>query len=227
MKVSLVIPASNEEKRIGKTLKKIRGFKPVDEVIVVSNGTDRTPEIVEEFQKKDRRIKILKFKERIGKGGAIKEGLKKSKYCVIVYDADGSIPLIEIEKMREKLNEGFDFVMGSRNLPESRAERSLVREVNSRFFNSLSRLFLKIQFRDTQCGFKAFSRRAVKLLDKTSYNGWSWDLNAIMIAKKNKLRIAEIPINWNDEKTDNWKGFKKIQLIGMIRDLIKMNREFA
>ena len=225
MKISLVIPACNEEKRIGKTLKRIKKFK-ANEIIVVSNGSDRTAEIVRDFKKKDSRIRLLDFDTPLGKGGALIEGLKKARFNVVVYDADGSTPLEEIKKMKKKLEQGFDFVIGSRNLPESRVERSFAREVNSRFFNSLARLLLKIPYRDTQCGFKAFNSKTAKVLAKeTSYKGWTWDLDALMIAKKNKLKVAEIPIKWTHKKTDNWRGFKKLQLLKMLKELVKISLE--
>lgn len=226
MKISFVIPACNEEKRIKKTLSRIKQFKGADEIIVVSNGVDRTPEIVREFKKKDSRVKLLDFDAPLGKGGAVIEGLKKARFNVVIYDADGSTPLEEIEAMKEKLKQGFDFIIGSRNLPESRVERSFAREVNSRFFNSLARFLLKIPYRDTQCGFKAFNNKTAKILAReTTYKGWTWDLDALMIAKKNKLKVAEIPIKWTHEKTDNWRGFKKLQLLRMLEELFKMSLE--
>ncbi len=225
MKLSLVIPASNEENRIGKTLRKIRNFKGVDEVIAVSNSTDNTAEVVRDFKKKDRRIRLLEFDKPIGKGKAVVEGLKKARFDVVLYDADSSIPLEEISRIKEKLEQGYDLVIGSRNLPESKTKRSLAREINSRFFNSLVRLALKIPYHDTQCGFKGLSRKASKTIAKeTSYKGWTWDLDAIMIAKKKKMKIIEIPIKWKHEETDNWKGIKKAQLIVMLADLMKMRK---
>lgn len=173
-------------------------------VIPASNSTDNTAEVVKSFKKKDRRIRLLEFDKPIGKGRALVEGLKKSRFHVIIYDADGSIPLEEIKKVKEKLEQGYDLIIGSRNLPESKTKRSLAREINSRFFNSLVRLILKIPYHDTQCGFKAFNRKAAKTIAKeTSYNGWTWDLDAIMIANKNKMKIIEIPIEWKHEETDN------------------------
>ncbi len=223
MKISLIIPACNEERRIGKTLEKAKQFKGVDEIVVVSNGSDRTAEITRSFGKKDRRIKLVDFKTPLGKGGAVIEGLKKARFNAIIYDADGSTPLSEIEKVKKKLDEGFDFVIGSRNLQSSKTKRSLAREINSRFFSSLVRLVLSVPYRDTQCGFKALNKKTAKLLaKKTTYKGWTWDLNAILVAKKNNLKIIEIPVEWKHESTDNWRGFKKLQLLKMLYELLEM-----
>ena len=148
MKLSIIMPALNEEQRIGRTLEEYtdffnRKYKKEYELIVVMNGcTDNTSEVVEGFKKKHKQVKSLEFKERIGKGGAIIEGFKVAQGDFIGFaDADNSTSAEEFEKLVENIG-SCDGIIASRYVRGAVAEpkQSLSRRLGSRGFNVLIRI---------------------------------------------------------------------------------------
>lgn len=226
--LSIVIPIYNEELRIGKTLEKIinyfsnRNFSY--ELILVNDGSnDETRDILEKFKIssdnnfENCKLLILNNKINRGKGYSVRKGILSSngKY-VLFTDADMSIPIEEFEKLFSCLRNGFNIAIASRGLKDSIliVRPSRIREYMGKFFNFLVRKVAKINYTDTQCGFKCFDRKAVDLIfPYLKINDFSFDVEILYLAKKLNLKVKEIPV-----QLINYKGSK----VSIIKDSIKM-----
>lgn len=223
MKISIVMPAYNEEKRIEKTLEayseffeRLRGEGKIDyELLVVINGTtDRTLEIVEEFSRTRERIIFINLAKG-GKGYAITEGFKKSlkKECDLVgfVDVDMATSPEEYWKIVEKIR-NYDGVIADRYLPEAKVypPNTFRRLAVSRIFNILVRGLFFFTYRDTQCGAKVFRKEAIdKVLPRLSFSLWAFDVDLLYNLKKCGFRIRSVPTVWVDKeysKINFWKA---------------------
>ncbi len=235
MKISIVMPAHNEEKRIGKTLedygkffmdkkrnKEIEGF----EIIVVINNTqDRTEEIVEKCRKKHKEIRYLSFRQG-GKGFAISEGfkeaLKKDFDLIGFVDADMATPPEAYYNLVKNIG-NYDGCIASRAIPGSKVypKQSLIRRFASRVFNFLTRVLFLMRYRDTQCGAKIFKRRSVQMvIGKLGMTRWAFDVDILYKMNKLKFRIKEVPTVWRD--VDFSKLNVKKQSIQMLLAIIQL-----
>ncbi|MEM4255438.1 MAG: glycosyltransferase family 2 protein [Candidatus Norongarragalinales archaeon] len=207
MKISIVIPAYNEEKRILQTLEGLIGFlkqaKWDFEVLIVFDGTDSTPSVAKKFARANSldaagKIKLLVFKRRLGKGGALNEGLAHAKADMVFFmDADYSVPAKEMPKLLKAL-EKSDIAIASRYMPSSKTEIPAGRLLAAKAFNMLERLLFGLPYADTQCGFKAFRKSALeKLLPRIRTSNFVWDVDMLFQAKKLGLRVEEIPVEWH------------------------------
>ncbi len=219
---SIVIPAHNEEMRIEKTLQAYTKLFKNAEIIVVLNGCiDNTKNVVKKFD-----VKILEFKDRLGKGGAIIEGFKVAKGKILAFtDADGSTPPEEMMKVI-MYAEKYGAAIGSRWLKDSKIIRkqSLYRRFLSRVFNLLVRLLFGLRFKDTQCGCKAFKRELIeKTIDKLKVKNYAFDVELLFEMKKLGINVVEIPISWK-----NMKGSKlRIKdILEMLISLIKIKLKY-
>lgn len=207
---SLIIPAYNEENRIGPFLEHVKSnLTPAWEVIIVCDGNDRTPEIARAV---DESFKVLEFSTRLGKGGAIKEGFKLSKGDVLGYvDADGAISFDDINKVYHAVSPENPVVVGSRWVKGSNIETSqrIVRVLLGRVYHYFSFALLGLRTKDTQCGIKAFDSSSMgKILDAVTISNLSFDTAVLYHCKKNRLNIAEMPITWKDVSGSTVKPFK-------------------
>ena len=225
--ISIIIPAYNEEKRIKETLENYINFlkdKEKFEILVVLNGCkDNTLNVVEEEAKKHKEIKFKEFKEAIGKGGAIVEGFKIVKGDYICYvDADSSTRPEELYKLYLNIN-GYDGIMGSRWLKDSviTNKQPFIRRFLSRGFNLLVRIFLRLNYKDTQIGAKIFKREAInKIKDDIKVTSWAFDVNILYNLKKEGFKVLEYPIVWGHDEDSTLKLRKAIP--GMFYSILKI-----
>lgn len=216
--LSIVIPAHNEAERIGKTLEEyLKVFKDAEIIVVLNGCTDNTKEVVEKFD-----VKILEFKEKLGKGGAIIEGFKVARGEILAFaDADGSTPPEEILKTAEYAKK-YGAAIGSRWLKESKilVKQPLSRRIASRAFNILVRLILGLKFKDTQCGCKAFKSEVIKdIIDIIKIKNYAFDVELLYLLKKKGVNIVEVPIMWMDKKGSK---LKLKDIFGMFVSLLKI-----
>jgi len=205
MTYSIVIPAYNEGKRLGPTLEKVLAYLRQQgwdaEVIVVNDGSrDNTAEIVRSFAETNPRVRLVENPGNRGKGYSVRNGMLKAQGEVIVFsDADLSSPIEEMPKLLQAIDRGADIAIGSRWL---RAElqttrQSLHRQLFGRVFNALNRIILGLRFKDTQCGFKAFTRRAAQtILPLQLIERWGFDPEILFLARKFGFRVEEVPVRW-------------------------------
>ena len=223
MKLSIIIPAYNEEKRIASRLddllsvfEKLRKSRKMDyEIIVVINkSTDKTENIAKKFREKNKRILYMHLKEK-GKGLAVMEGFKdvlkrKNDYIGFV-DADMATTAKEFARLALKLIESkSDGIIASRYLPGAKVspKPTLKRIIASRFYNYYIRLFFFFPYRDTQCGAKIFKREAIaKITPHLINTKWAFDVDILFNLKKYGFKIIEEPTVWSD------KSYSKVNLL--------------
>lgn len=229
--ISIVIPAFNEEKRIGSSLKKLAKFlsnRPeVFEVIVVNDAsTDRTEEVARSFSNKFSNFRLINLKTSPhgGKGLAVNKGVLAAKGDIVVFtDADFSTPINELDKLLNKLHSGFDIAIGSRALDRTlvKTKQSFIRESIGKIFNLLVRKIIGTQIKDTQCGFKAFNMPVSKdLFEKARIFDFGFDVELLYLAKRKGLKIAEVPVIWYNFPESRVHPIK--DSIAMFLDLFKI-----
>lgn len=205
--LTIVIPAYNEEKRIGKTLEEYIQFfseklsNDFDIFIVLNGCRDNTLDVVKKFSRKYPNIDYINIKEAIGKGGAIIEGFKKADSNFIGFvDADGATPARAFYDLYINIgnNEG---IIASRWIRGANIgkKQPISRRIASRIFNLWVRFLFGIKVRDSQCGAKLFTKDAVrKVQDGLGITRWGFDVDLLYLMKKNNLKIIEIPTEWNE-----------------------------
>ncbi len=198
--ISIVIPAYNEAKRIKPTLLDLHAHLSgkAHEIIVVFDGSDNTPQVVQSLRLP--RVRVLSFASRMGKGAALRRGfLAATGTQVVMYDADGSMPASELPKLLGEL-EHHDLAIGNRYSPKAKARLSFVREVAAFVFSRFVRLLFGMPYQDTQCGFKAFRADAAKTLaKKTRQAGFVWDVEMLVLCRKNGFSVASVPVYWEEK----------------------------
>jgi len=208
--VSLVIPAYNEadciQGAIRSYLSPLAKSGVPYEVIVVADGSDATPDAVRAMG--DPSVRVLEYDRRLGKGGAVIEGFKASRFARVGYtDADGSLHPDSLTSLIE-LSAQYDCVFGSRWIPGSvwlaREPRS--REVAGRVFNVLIRMTLGLDTHDTQCGAKFYSAAFLdRLLPSVYVNNETTDVSFIFHAKRLGGKVIETPVVWTNREASRYR----------------------
>ena len=206
-KYSIVIPAYNEGARLGATLdhvlKHIADHRWEAEVIVVNDGSsDNTAELVRARAKANPGLSLIENPGNRGKGYSVRNGMLKANGEILLFtDADLSSPIEQASKLFGAVESGADIAIGSRWLqPDLQTQRqSLLRQLYGRTFNLVLRLLLGLRFKDTQCGFKAFSPSAAhKLFSMQTIEGWGFDAELLYLADRLRLKVEEVPVIWSD-----------------------------
>ncbi len=215
--LSIVIPAYNEEKRLGPTLEKIGRFFAVRsekwELIVADDGSsDGTARIAETAAKA---FPAIRFHggAHAGKGAAVKRGVLDARgRWILVCDADSATPIEEYARMRPAMDAGAALVVGSRLLkdPARPVRRIWVRELSSRLHNRLVRSFLLRGVSDAHCGFKLFRRDAARdIFGSQILPGFGFDLEILYLAEKRGYSIREIPVTWTAQPGSKVNPFRE------------------
>jgi glycosyltransferase involved in cell wall biosynthesis len=203
--ISIIVPAYNEEKRLGATLAGLAGYLArsawdYHEVLVVDDGSaDRTAEVAAEFPA----TRLLRNPGNRGKGYAVRHGMLEARGDWLLFsDADLATPIEELEKLWEAVERnGVEIAIGSRALDRALigVRQPLARETSGRIFNLLVRAVTGLPFRDTQCGFKLFQAHAARdIFKRQLLDGFGFDVEVLAIARELGYRVAEVPVRWND-----------------------------
>jgi dolichyl-phosphate beta-glucosyltransferase len=203
--LSIVVPAFNEESRIGSSLDRLRSFLGSKdwtwEIIVVDDGSaDRTTEIVESQTVEDDRVRLVRAAHG-GKGAAVKRGMLESKgQWRFLSDADLSMPPEELDRFftGERGLPVYDVSIGSREaVGARRIGEPWSRHFLGRIFNWTVKLVALRGIEDTQCGFKLYSARAAsRVFPVQRLQGFAFDVENLYIARKAGFSIGEVPIDW-------------------------------
>src|SRR5271157_5780467 len=202
---SFILPAYNESERLATSipnvLEYVRGRGLGAEIIVVNDGsTDATADVVRQFAVANPMIVLLENPGNRGKGYGVRNGMLHAKGAVALFtDADLSSPITEADKLFAALANGADVAIGSRWLKrELQTERQpILRQLYGRLFNLGLRIVLGLTYRDTQCGFKAFTRTAARtIFSRQRVERWGFDPELLFLANKLKLRTVEVPVEW-------------------------------
>lgn len=207
-KLSVVVPAYNEEKRIAETLKSIDSYLEQQSydyeiIIAVNNSHDRTVQVVEELAKTTVQKAIAMDLKEGGKGNAVKRGIleKASGDIVMFMDADNATPISEIEKFLPYFDQGYSVVIGSRytNPDLVKVHQPFYRIVLSRMSNLLIQILAVPGIKDTQLGFKAFTAEAAKtIFPLVTVLRWGFDMEVLTIALARGFKIKEIGVSWTE-----------------------------
>jgi dolichyl-phosphate beta-glucosyltransferase len=203
---SIVLPAYNESERIGYSLERILAYVSRHgwnaEVMVVNDGsTDSTAQIVADLARTHSALRLIENPGNRGKGYSVRNGMLRARGDILLFsDADLSSPIEEAGKLFAAISQGADIAMGSRWLqPELQTQRQpLLRQFYGRIFNLALRTILGLNFKDTQCGFKAFTRQAAQaIFPLQKIERWGFDPEVLYLARKLGLSIQEVPVLWS------------------------------
>ncbi len=202
--LSIVIPVLNEAKRIGSTLDELADYlskhdqNDAEVILVLANSKDKTLEIAQAKLAKFKNARIIRSGRTIGKGHQVQKGMLEAKGQYRLFmDADLATPLHHIESALAKLRGGADVVIAVRDL--AKIHHGL-RKYISELSNLIAKVILLLPFKDTQCGFKAFSGQAADMLfSRQRIMKWVFDMEILSIAKKHKLRVETVFAgDWHD-----------------------------
>ena len=200
--LSIIIPAYNEEKRIGATLKDYLHYfskkRKKFEIIVVTDGCiDKTVGIVKSF--KSKHVKNLNYGKKLGKGSAILKGFENANGNIIGFvDADESVKPEDFHKMALLIGE-YECVVASRRTEDSKilTKQPIRRRALGRGYNIMVNLLFGLRIKDTQCGAKVFTKNAIKtILAEVGTKGYSFDVEILWRLRRRKFKIKEYPVTW-------------------------------
>jgi dolichyl-phosphate beta-glucosyltransferase len=210
VRLSIVIPVYNEEKRIGPALQKLLAYlsrQPYHrEIVLVDDGSvDRGIELASNLlQEAGETCRVINYGVNRGKGYALMRGMTESYGEYVLFtDADLSTPIEELDRMWQWFEQGYDIVQGSRKMPGARVEvhQPWLRENMGKVFTALSNLLAGVNVSDVTCGFKCYRGAVARHLYglQRIYN-WSFDAEIIHIARRQGFRLKEVPVSWHDER---------------------------
>lgn len=221
MKLSVVIPAYNEERNLKKrVLLDVRDYleklKIEYEMIIVDDGsTDETKEIIKKYLSKNFR---LIENSHGGKANAVMTGMLKALGDIVLFtDMDQATPIDQLTRFLPKFTEGYDIVIGSRH---GRKGAPFVRKLAAWVFSVLRGFILGLPFKDTQCGFKAFNKKSIEKIIPKIKGEWGvvhfqggavnagFDVEVLFLAKKYGFKIAEVEVKWNYVDTERVQVIK-------------------
>jgi len=226
--ISIILPLFNEAQRLNKTFNEIRKFskkkliKSKEFIFIDDGSVDQSAEMIKKFirnckKTKNLKLKFIKLNKNLGKGAAIKMGVKASKNnWILTSDIDFSVPLYELERWIKKkyIKKNIIVYFGSRAHKKSNVNSKLYRKIIGNFLRFLISFFLGIKIKDTQCGFKLYkSSIAKKIFSKIKFHGYEHDIEIVLLLKRLKLKIIELPVTWKHIK---------LSKVNIIIDSIKM-----
>lgn len=224
--LSVVIPAFNEEARIGPTLDTLVGYLEAQpyasEVVVVDDGsTDDTVSVVEGREASPGTPVRVESIPHAGKGWAVRHGMLSSggRYRFMC-DADLAMPVRHLGDFLARMDEGYDVVIGSREAEGARRfGEGMARHFRGRVFNWIVRLVAVGGFQDTQCGFKCFRGEVAEALFRGQVTrGWGFDVEILYLATRRRLRVLEMPIDWHHQELSKIGSF--VEPFSMLRDAV-------
>ena len=236
MKLSIIIPAYNEEDRIVPTLRQTIAYLSdqdfESDILVVSDGSlDQTCKTVNETFSKHPRIQVraAEYHPNRGKGFAVRYGmLKGTGDCIMFMDADYSVPITALEQGLPLLDAGHDIAIASRAISGAVKTRSqsFLRSLSGKLYTAIQNSYLDLSFKDTQCGFKLFTREAAHCLFRMQkLHSVIFDPEILWLAGRKGFKIAEFPVVWHHHQESRiqyntpWKYFFIFQELFRIRRL--------
>jgi len=202
-KLSVIIPAYNEAHRLPKSLRQLRDWlddQPyTSEVIVIDDGsTDETTSVVRAAMSEWAALS-LHLASHAGKGAAVQAGARAAHGDLVAFaDADFSMPVRELERLRLVAEKIAGVAIASREVPGARRYgEPWYRHAMGRVFNRLVQILVLPGIQDTQCGFKCMPRDiALTLCSQQTISGWGFDVELLAIARRHGFAIREVPIPW-------------------------------
>ena len=223
--ISVILPVYNEEDKIEKTIRLtdfvMKNLGRKYEIIIVDDGsTDATRLRIINYTKTKNHIKLLTHEENFGKGRALRDGFKCAKGDIIIYiDGDLDISPLQIPQYVNAVLSGNDLVIASKWHPDSCVSMHLARKFLNCVFNVLVKLLLRLRYRDTQTGLKAFKRKKIeKILPKFFVDGYAFDVELLSVAKHYGLKVAELPV-----EAMIYDNISFNEILNMLIDILKIS----
>jgi dolichyl-phosphate beta-glucosyltransferase len=225
LELSIVIPAYNEERRLGRALEHIRDYfsaQPAGmtsiEILIIDDGSaDGTARLAQEWARENPSVRLIANGRNRGKGYSVRHGMLEARGRVALFtDADLSAPIEESAKLLKAIEAGSDVAIGSRALDRSliSVRQSGLREAAGKIFNGSVWLFTGLPFHDTQCGFKAFVRDRCRIIfEQQLIERFAFDPEVLFLAQRHGLRVTEVPVRWAHDPATK---------VHMLRDSLRM-----
>lgn len=201
--LTVVVPAYNEERRLGPTLARLKAYlkgRSVEVLVVDDGSSDSTVALVRSLAKQWPALKLRALGSNQGKGAAVRHGVATARGKRILFsDADLSTPIEELPRLEAALKSGAAIAIGSRALDRARTSvrQPFYREVGGRVFNKLVQALTVPGIEDTQCGFKLFDAAVAKrLFAQQQVPRFGFDVEVLYLARKAGYRVAELPVRW-------------------------------
>ena len=205
--VTAIIPVYNDrvslEIAIPRSIEMLGTITNDFEIIVAEDGShDGSADFVKEYATRDVRVRLLHSDSRLGRGKALNRAILDAKGTIVCYyDVDLATDMRHLPELITTIRNGAAISTGSRLMPDSDIVRTNGREIASRSYNFLVRLFLGSRVFDHQCGFKGFDKtRIVPLLPTIKSDHWFWDTEILVRAQRKGYRVAEFPVHWRAGK---------------------------
>jgi dolichyl-phosphate beta-glucosyltransferase len=233
--LSVVVPAYRESRRIPESLRRIdahlAGWPEGCEIVVVDDGSpDDTRDVVRRVARDlGTPVRLVSSVANRGKGHALKLGFAAARGRRILFtDADLSTPIEYASALLAKLDEGYDFVLGSRKMQGARLEvrQPWLRETLGKGFTRIARLLIA-DVSDVTCGFKAFDGDVGRdLFSRVRIDDWSFDAEVLLIARLRGVRFIEVPVAWQDREGTKVRLVRDVlsTLAGLLRMRIHLAR---
>jgi len=232
MKLSIIIPAYNEHDRIVHTLNETLAYLSAQayssEILVVSDGsTDTTGEVVRGFNAPEGvRVAFLEYFPNRGKGYAVKYGMMRGEGDVTMFmDADYSVPMAALPRGMALLDGGCDVAIASRAISGSRVvhHQNVWREMSAKLYTLIQNTYLGFRYRDTQCGFKLFTRAAAqRLFQLQRLDSVIFDPEILWLAKREGFRVGEFPVDWTHVEDSRIQYDSLRKSLFVFRELFKI-----
>jgi dolichyl-phosphate beta-glucosyltransferase len=226
--LSIVVPAFNEARSIGATLAAMRAFLDAQsysyQVIVAADGDDTTPDVVAALRCDWPELALSAERGRHGKGYGVRRGMRLATGQIQGFvDADDKTPIVDLDRLLPWFGQGYDVVIGSRALSDSRVEvpQPVYRQVGSRVFAFGMHTIVGLRhIHDTQCGFKFFScAAATDIFRRTRIDGYMCDVEILSLAQRLGYQVKEVGVRWRDD------GDSRLELVrGNARNLAELLR---
>tara|TARA_B100000029_G_scaffold474353_1_gene516571 strand:+ start:4308 stop:5063 length:756 start_codon:yes stop_codon:yes gene_type:complete len=209
--LSIIFPVFNEELRLNSSFNHIKNFlkkvkKLKTEIIFVDDGSgDNSYNLINKFIKNYKskniiKLKVIRSRKNLGKGGALKLGVKLARHqWILTSDIDMSVSLFQFSKWlkRKFIKNKYSVYFGSRSHKKSNVQRDFLRKTLGDIGSLLIAIILGIKIKDTQCGYKLYKKKEAKLaFSKLKNNGWDHDVELILILKSKNVLIKELPVKW-------------------------------
>jgi dolichyl-phosphate beta-glucosyltransferase len=239
MELSIIIPAYNEEKRIGPTLDHIRthfasrpsglGLNDIEVIVVDDGSVDGTARVVQNFSSEITSLRLVPNGGNRGKGYSVRHGMQEARGRIAAFmDADLSFSMEEVEKLLVAITAGNDVAIGSRSMDPSLAEMHppRIRQIAGKVFNNLVRRLFGLPFRDTQCGLKAFvHERCRTIFEQQRVEGFGFDPEILFLARQRGLKTAEVPVRCSHDPASKVRILRDSVL--MFWDLVYIRLNWA
>lgn len=235
--LAIIIPAYNEEKRIERTIRSICSYlanKQMSyEILIVSDGsTDGTVQLINNFIKETRNLRLIHNDKNHGKGWVVRQGMLSTKAKIRLFmDADNATSIEHYELMTPLFSKGYQVVIGSRNSKDAEGAKqevpqNLIKRCLGNISNALIQMMAVRGIWDTQCGFKALTAAAADdIFSRSKIDRWGFDIELLVLAKKLRYSIAVIPVKWINDFDSKVKlsayGKTFVELVQMRWRLLK------